>query len=36
MAAAPRIPEPLIEQLAIDGQVVIPVGDEYQNLDVRD
>ena len=33
-AAAPRVPEPLIEQLAIGGRVVIPVGEEYQNLEI--
>lgn len=26
-AAAPRVPEPLIEQLAVGGRLVIPVGD---------
>ena len=29
-AAAPRIPAPLVEQLAEGGRLVIPVGDEYQ------
>ena len=33
-AAAPRIPERLIEQLAIGGRIVIPVGDEYQELEI--
>jgi protein-L-isoaspartate(D-aspartate) O-methyltransferase len=33
-AAAPRVPEPLVEQLAMGGRVVIPVGEEYQNLKV--
>lgn len=33
-AAAPRIPEPLIEQLAIGGRIVIPVGGEYQDLEI--
>ncbi|HEY2944308.1 MAG TPA: protein-L-isoaspartate(D-aspartate) O-methyltransferase [Vicinamibacteria bacterium] len=31
-AAAPRIPEPLKRQLAEGGRLVIPVGDEYQEL----
>ncbi|MBI3932170.1 MAG: protein-L-isoaspartate(D-aspartate) O-methyltransferase [Acidobacteria bacterium] len=31
-AAAPRIPEPLKAQLADGGRLVIPVGDEYQEL----
>jgi protein-L-isoaspartate(D-aspartate) O-methyltransferase len=29
-AAAPRVPEPLIEQLADGGRLVIPVGDRYR------
>jgi protein-L-isoaspartate(D-aspartate) O-methyltransferase len=29
-AAAPRVPPPLVEQLADGGRLVIPVGDEYQ------
>jgi protein-L-isoaspartate(D-aspartate) O-methyltransferase len=29
-AAAPRIPPPLVEQLAEGGRLVIPVGDEHQ------
>ena len=29
-AAAPRIPEPLKQQLADGGRLVLPVGDEYQ------
>jgi protein-L-isoaspartate(D-aspartate) O-methyltransferase len=31
-AAAPRIPEPLKQQLADGGRLVVPVGDEYQEL----
>jgi protein-L-isoaspartate(D-aspartate) O-methyltransferase len=31
-AAAPRIPEPLKQQLAPGGRLVLPVGDEYQEL----
>jgi protein-L-isoaspartate(D-aspartate) O-methyltransferase len=31
-AAAPRIPEPLMEQLAEGGRLVLPVGDEWQEL----
>jgi protein-L-isoaspartate(D-aspartate) O-methyltransferase len=31
-AAAPHIPEPLKEQLKEGGRLVIPVGDEYQEL----
>ncbi len=33
-AAAPRVPEPLVEQLAVGGRIVIPVGDEYQDLEI--
>ncbi|MFO0696062.1 MAG: protein-L-isoaspartate(D-aspartate) O-methyltransferase [Polyangiales bacterium] len=33
-AAAPRIPEPLKQQLAIGGKLVIPVGEGYQMLRV--
>jgi protein-L-isoaspartate(D-aspartate) O-methyltransferase len=31
-AAAPRIPEPLKQQLRDGGRLVLPVGDEYQEL----
>lgn len=31
-AAAPEIPEPLIAQLGENGKMVIPVGDDFQNL----
>jgi len=31
-AAAPRIPEPLKEQLKEGGRLVVPVGEEYQEL----
>ncbi|RKX21158.1 MAG: protein-L-isoaspartate O-methyltransferase [Candidatus Zixiibacteriota bacterium] len=31
-AAAPEIPQPLIEQLKIGGRMVIPVGEGYQDL----
>ena len=33
-AAPPEVPEPLREQLAIGGRLVIPVGDDYQELKV--
>jgi protein-L-isoaspartate(D-aspartate) O-methyltransferase len=32
-AAAPKVPQPLVDQLAIDGRMVLPVGDrELQDL----
>jgi protein-L-isoaspartate(D-aspartate) O-methyltransferase len=31
-AAAPSVPEPLREQLAVGGRLVIPVGDGFQDL----
>jgi len=36
-AAAPRIPDPLLEQLALDGILIIPVGSRYsqQLLKIR-
>ena len=33
-AAPPTVPEPLKEQLKVGGRLVIPVGDEYQELKV--
>lgn len=33
-AAPPEVPQPLIDQLAKGGRMVIPVGDLYQNLEV--
>ena len=33
-AAAPRIPEPLIAQLKVGGRIVIPIGDDYQDLEI--
>lgn len=31
-AAAPRVPEPLVEQLAVGGRLVIPLGETFQQL----
>jgi protein-L-isoaspartate(D-aspartate) O-methyltransferase len=31
-AAAPRIPEPLVEQLAVGGRMIVPVGDSEQQV----
>ena len=31
-AAPPEIPQPLLDQLAPDGRLIIPVGENYQNL----
>jgi len=31
-AAAPRIPEPLKQQLGDGGRMILPVGDDYQEL----
>ncbi|MCH8218816.1 MAG: hypothetical protein IH892_18820 [Planctomycetes bacterium] len=31
-AAAPRVPEPLVEQLAVGGWLVIPLGETFQHL----
>lgn len=33
-AAAPRLPEPLVEQLRTGGRIVIPIGDGYQELEL--
>ncbi len=31
-AAAPQVPKPLLEQLAVGGRLVLPVGDRYQQF----
>ena len=31
-AAAPRVPEPLKQQLKVGGRIILPVGDEWQEL----
>lgn len=33
-AAAPHVPEPLVRQLKTGGRIVIPVGEENQNLEI--
>lgn len=33
-AAAPRLPQPLVDQLALNGRLVIPLGDSMQQLTV--
>jgi protein-L-isoaspartate(D-aspartate) O-methyltransferase len=33
-AAAPRLPEPLVAQLKLGGRLVIPVGEEWQELEI--
>jgi protein-L-isoaspartate(D-aspartate) O-methyltransferase len=35
-AAAPVVPPALLEQLAVGGHLVIPVGDSYQELEVHE
>ena len=34
-AGSPEIPEPLVNQLAVGGRLVIPIGDEEQQTLVR-
>lgn len=34
-AAAPRVPEPLLEQLRVGARLVIPVGEPWQTLEVH-
>ncbi len=35
-AAAPRIPDPLLDQLKVGGRIVIPIEDGYQELQVHE
>ena len=34
-AAAPRVPEPLLEQLRVGGRLVVPVGEPWQMLEIH-
>ena len=33
-AAPPNIPQPLVEQLAVGGRMIVPVGDRYQQMTI--